>query len=153
MNKELLKNATDAIRVAIDCGVTSKDVGFDLDELWYNLADETLKAEAESVSIEDYFNEWDKAILELTDKEMELINLKESYVQLEQDIIENTDFKELYGANNQKVRDNHVKNELKDLVDKRHDLELRINYLKRRIDFIKSLMKMQGTLIDNGVLE
>jgi len=115
--------------------------------------EEVLETPSESNTIEDYFNEWEKAILELTDKEREQINLKETYAQMEQEIIDNTDFKELYGANNQKVRDNHVKAELKDLVDKKHDLELRINYLKRRIDFIKAIMRMQGILIDNGVLE
>lgn len=114
---------------------------------------EEVTSTTSSNTIEDFFNEWEKAILELTDKEKELINLKESYNQLEQDIIDNTDFKEIYGANNQKIRDNHVKAELKDLVDKKHDLELRTNYLKRRIDFIKSIMRMQGILIDNGVLE
>lgn len=104
-------------------------------------------------TIQDYFQEWEVAIEELKVKETERINLKETYSQLEQEIIDNTDFKELYGANNQKVRDNHVRNELKDLIDKKHDLELRINYLIRRIDFIKSLMRMQGILLESGVVE
>ena len=106
----------------------------------------------EPKSIEDFFNEWEKAINELKDKSVELINLKESYNQMEQDIVENTDFKELYGANNQKVRDNHVKNELKDMVDAKHDLELRIEYLKRRIDFIKNVLTMQRVLIESGAV-
>ena len=110
-------------------------------------------APKESQTIEDYFGEWEKAINELSKKEIEIINLKETYAQLEQDIIDNTDFKELYGANNQKVRDNHVKNELKDLVDKKTDLQIRIDFLKRRIDFIRSLMRMQGVLIESGVLD
>lgn len=115
--------------------------------------EEVAETPSNSHTLEEYFNEWEKAILELNDKGIELINLKESYAQIEQDIIDNTNFKELYGANNQKVRDNHVKNELKDLVDKKHDLELRIDYLKRRIDFIKSLMRMQGILLESGVVE
>ena len=106
----------------------------------------------EPKSIEDFFNEWEKAINELKDKSVELINLKESYNQMEQDIVENTDFKELYGANNQKVRDNHVKNELKDMVDAKHDLELRIEYLKRRIDFVKNVLAMQRVLIESGAV-
>ena len=104
-------------------------------------------------TIEDYFQEWESAINEISKKEKELINIKETYAQMEQQILEETDFKELYGANNQKVRDNHVKNELKDLVDKKQDLQLRTDYLKRRIDFIKNLMSMQKTLIDVGVIE
>lgn len=112
-----------------------------------------LSGNSEPQSIDDYFREWEKSINELNDISIELINLKETYAQMEQDIIENTDFKEIYGANNQKVRDNHVKNELKDLVDKKHDLELRIDYLKRRIDFIKNVMAMQRALIEAGVIE
>lgn len=92
-------------------------------------------------TIADYYTEWEKAITEIDTKTKDLLNLKETYNQMEQDIIENTDFKELYGANNQKVRDNHVKNELKDMVEQKQTLELRIDYLKRRIDFIKSIVK------------
>lgn len=106
-----------------------------------------------NLTIDDYFREWEKSIDDLKTTHIELINLKETYAQLEQDIVENTDFKELYGANNQKVRDNHVKNELKDLVDKKHELELKHEYLSRRIDFIKNLMAMQRTLIKSGAID
>ena len=102
-------------------------------------------------TIDEYYGEWEKAINEITNKSKELLDLKETYVQKEQDIIEKTDFKELYGANNQKVRDNHVKKELKDLVDKKHDTEIRIDYLKRRISFIKSVMNMQKTLLESEI--
>lgn len=110
-------------------------------------------APREQLTVDDYFKEWEKAIDELSEKELALINLKETYAQLEQEIVENTDFKELYGANNQKVRDNHIRNELKDLVDTKNDLNLRIDYLKRRIDFIKNIMAMQRTLLEVGVVE
>lgn len=106
-----------------------------------------------SETIQDFYNEWERNINEINDKETELITLKETYNQMEQKIIDETNFKALYGKNNEAVRKNHVKNELKDMVDERHDLELRISYLKRRIDFIKSLMSMQRTLIEYGVME
>lgn len=106
----------------------------------------------EPQTIEGYYEEWERAINEANAKTKTLLDIKETYTQMEQDIIDNTDFKELYGANNQKVRDNHVKNELKDLVDERHDLELRIEYLKMRIGFIKSVLSMQRALIDSGGL-
>ena len=106
-----------------------------------------------SETIQDFYNEWERNINEINDKETELITLKETYNQMEQKIIDETNFKALYGKNNEAVRKNHVKNELKDMVDERHDLELRISYLKRRIDFIKSLMSMQRTLIEYGVIE
>ncbi len=107
----------------------------------------------ESVTIDDYFKEWESAIIELSEKEVDLINLKELYSEQEQEILSNTDFKELYGANNDKVRKNHIKKELKSLEDAKNDLIVSIDYLKRRIDFIKNIMAMQRTLIDSGVLE
>ena len=107
----------------------------------------------EPVTIDEWFNEWDKCTNELSEKESDLITIKETYNQLEQTIINETDFKALYGKNNETVRKNHVHNELKDIVDNKHDLELRINYLKRRIEYIKELMRMQNTLIYAGVLE
>lgn len=117
------------------------------------LSEKLNEKDTDPQTIDDYFREWDSAVDEITEKEKELINIKETYAQMEQQILEETDFKELYGANNQKVRDNHVKNELKDLVDKKQDLQLRTDYLKRRIDFIKNLMSMQKTLIEYGVME
>jgi DNA-binding PadR family transcriptional regulator len=104
-------------------------------------------------SIEEYFNEWEKNIDEITEKETERITLKEAYHQLEQKIIDETDFKDLYGKNNETVRKNHVKAELKDENDMLNDLKLRIDYLKRRNDFINSLLSMQKTLIECGYLE
>ena len=107
----------------------------------------------EPSTIEDYFKEWEIAIEELSEKEKEQINLKETYAQLEQEILTTTDFKEIYGKNNETIRKNHIKNELKDIVDRQNDLKLRINHLNRRIDFIKAIMRMQGILIECGVLE
>ena len=117
------------------------------------LSEKLNEKDTDPQTIDEYFREWDSAVEEITEKEKELITLKETYVQMEQKIIDETDFKELYGKNNEAVRKNHVKNELKDMVDERHDLELRISYLKRRIDFIKSLMSIQKTLIEYGVME
>lgn len=104
-------------------------------------------------TIEDYFNEWEQLIEELSQKEVELINLKEVYGEKEQEILLNTDFKELYGANNDKIRKNHVKKTLQAMTDAKNELEVSIDYLKRRIDFIKNMMRMQGILIESGVLE
>jgi len=117
------------------------------------LSEKLNEKDTDPQTIDDYFREWDSAVDEITEKEKELIGLKETYAQMEQKIIDETNFKALYGKNNEVVRKNHVKNELKDMVDERHDLELRISYLKRRIDFIKSLMGMQKTLIEYGVME
>ena len=108
---------------------------------------------SEPVTIEDYYSEWEKIVKELSDKEVELINLKEVYSEKEQEILLNTDFKELYGKNNDSIRKNHIKKTLQAMTDAKNDLEISISYLKRRIEFIKSLMSMQRTLLESGMVE
>lgn len=150
MSKELLQKCYTELHRLNGLVVKSEKVDCRFDDLLNEISVELMR---ENLTIDDYFREWEKSIDELKTTHIELINLKETYAQLEQDIVENTNFKELYGANNQKVRDNHVKNELKDLVDKKHELELKSEYLSRRIDFIKNLMAMQRTLIESGAIE
>jgi hypothetical protein len=58
--------------------------------------------------------------------------------------VNTTDFKELYGANNQKVRDNHVKSELSDMVSQIKDLEFGIDWIKRYIPLVKSVVRYNG---------
>ena len=104
-------------------------------------------------TIEDYFKEWEEAITELSNNEVELTNIKQTYNDLEFEILTTFDFKDKYGKDNDKIRNQHIKMELKELVDKKHELEISISYLKRKIDFIKELMRMQGILIECGVLD
>ena len=56
--------------------------------------------------------EWSKLITELTDKEIKYYDLKEKYNGLSENIIASTDFKELYGKNNETVRKNHIKKDM-----------------------------------------
>lgn len=87
----------------------------------------------------EVIDEWNKAILELSQKEEKLIHVKQDYSQKEFDIkyVEDIDFKELYGRANDDTRNQHVKITLKKLIDEKNELELRIDYLKRRISFLK----------------
>lgn len=85
--------------------------------------------------------EWEKLVNELSDKEVELYNLKEAYLIAEQKIINETDFKELYGKNNDKVRNNHVKSELSDMVSSMKDLEFGINWIRSYIPLLKELIR------------
>ena len=150
MSKELLQKCYAELHKLNGLVVKSENVDCKFDDLLNEISVELMR---ENLTIDDYFREWEKSIDDLKTTHIELINLKETYAQLEQEIVENTNFKELYGANNQKVRDNHVKNELKDLVDIKHELKLKSEYLSRRIDFIKNLMAMQRTLIESGAIE
>ena len=113
--------------------------------------------EKEPNTIEDYFNEWEKSITELSEKEIELSLLKEEYNQKEFEIVflnaDNVDFKEVYGSTSEKVRKHYASIKLQSLGDAKNDLEISIDYLKRRIDFIRSLMRMQVILLEAGVIE
>ena len=96
----------------------------------------------------DYLRQWDELIEELSEKEIALFQWKQVYEIKANEIIEHTDFKELYGANNQKVRDNHVRNELSEWYDTIKELEFSIAYIERRISFLRELVKCKRTLLE-----
>lgn len=96
----------------------------------------------------DYLRQWDELIEELSQKEIALWQWKEVYEIKANEIIEHTDFKELYGANNQKVRDNHVRNELADWYNTIKELEFSIDYISRRISFLRELVKCKRVLLE-----
>lgn len=114
---------------------------------------ETYEEVSKEKTIEEYFAEWEKHLTDISIKSAQLYLLKEKIFDKEQDIINNTDFKELYGKNNADVRKNHLKQEMQADYDAKNDLEMDIDYAKRRIDYIRALMRMQGSLIDAGVIE
>lgn len=144
--KELLKRCVKELESLNGLVVKSEKVECDFDDL----IEDVQKALIAPPTIEDYFNEWEELVNELSEKEINLLNLEEQYAEQEQKILTNTDFKEIYGANNDKIRKNHIKKELKPLDDAKNDLEISTKYIKRRMDYIKNLMKMQGTLIEFG---
>lgn len=96
------------------------------------------------VPVEELLMKWEDLVNELSDKEVELYRLKEAYLIAEADIVNNTNFKELYGANNQKVRDNHVKNELSDMVSDMKALEFGIGWIRSYIPLLKEVIRVKG---------
>ena len=92
--------------------------------------------------------EWSKLISELSEKEISLYKQKEVYNALSDKIIKETDFKELYGKNNAEVRKNHVKNELMDMHKTIKDLEFSIDYIVRRISYLKSLIRTKSIVME-----
>lgn len=98
--------------------------------------------------INDDLYEYSSLIKELSNKEIALYKWKEIYEIKANEIIEHTDFKELYGANNKKVSDNHVRNELTDWYDTIKDLEFSIAYITRRISYLKELIKCKRVLLE-----
>lgn len=100
--------------------------------------------------MEKYFNEWDSLINELSKKEVEYINLKETYETKSESLIEEARkikeetgqdiIKHTYGGNNDKTRKKYVKDNLQELDKNIQTLEISIDYIKRRISFIKALI-------------
>ena len=101
------------------------------------------------LTIGELLKEWEDLIEELTEKEIDYYYNKQVYQQLGDKIISETDFKSLYKANNQKIRDNHVKKELATLYGTIKDLEFSIDYLNRRISFLRELVKCKRVMLQN----
>lgn len=99
-------------------------------------------------TIPEILTEWEELTNELSQKEIALLQWKQIYEIKSNEIIEHTDFKELYGANNQKVRENHIRNELSDWYDIIRDLEFSINYITRRISFLRELVKCKRVILE-----
>jgi hypothetical protein len=107
------------------------------------------KVYSKDFTIVDLVCEWEDLIEELTEKEIDYYYNKRTYNALADKIIAETDFKSLYKANNQKIRDNHVKKELATLYGTIKDLEFSIDYLNRRISFLRELVKCKRVMLQN----
>ena len=93
------------------------------------------------VPVDELLMKWEDLVMELSEKEIKLYNLKEAYLIAEQKIINETDFKGLYGKNNEKVRTNHVKSELSDMVDEMKTLEFGINWIRSYIPLLREVVR------------
>ena len=102
---------------------------------------EDKKVRSIELPLTDLLCEWEDLLEELSEKEIELTYLKEKIFEKEQLIINETDFKEVYGKNNADVRRNHLLSLMKTDYDNRNTLELSVDYCKRRISFIRELIK------------
>ena len=98
--------------------------------------------------ITDYLTEWENLISELSNKEVMLYHRKTAYQVRSDEIIAETNFKELYGANNQKVRDNHVKTVLAKDYEMIKALEFSISWIVNRISFLRELVKTKRALME-----
>ena len=98
--------------------------------------------------ITNYLTEWENLISELSNKEVMLYHKKTAYPVRSDEIIAETNFKELYGANNQKVRDNHVKTVLAKDYETIKALEFSIDWIGRRISFLRELVRTKRVLME-----
>ena len=101
-----------------------------------------------NVPVMELLEAWSYLITELSSKEIELYKCRESYQALSDKIIESTDFKELYGKNNAEVRKHHVKNELAEEHEHIKNLTFSIDYLIRKISFLKQLIHTKTVMME-----
>ena len=101
------------------------------------------------LTIGELLKEWEDLIEDLTEKEIELIHLKEYYESESHRIETTVDFKELYGKNNADIRKHHIKTELADVVDKMTLLKLSIDWINRRISLVRELVQVKRTIMEN----
>ena len=92
---------------------------------------------------EKYLNEWEKCILELSEKEIKYDKLKEEHFKKAEEIIKHTDFKEIYGKNNADNRKAHINEKLFDLTEEINELKYSISFLKRKLDWYKAICRFQ----------
>lgn len=93
-----------------------------------------------SVPVDVLFTVWEGLVRELSEKEIEYLNIKE-YVKHEANRIElETDFKALYGKNNADIRKQHVRLQLKSEYDTMRDLEISMNWIKNYIPLLKEVI-------------
>lgn len=98
-----------------------------------------------NVPVDILIDEWQDLISELSIKEEELMKVKAEYAEREFQIkyVEAIDFKELYGRANDDTRAYHVKVVCEDLLDKKHNLELSVDFLKREIGLLKQVVSIK----------
>lgn len=102
--------------------------------------------------------EWDNLIRELSQKERALYYKKENYEVLSEEILKEAAkklaetgediIKTKYGGNNDKTRKKYVKDSLAFEKSEIKKLEFSIDYLKRRISYLKGLVTVKTALID-----
>lgn len=99
-------------------------------------------------------SEWSSLVTELSKNEISLYHKKEDYENASEKLLEEaknaeTDpIKAKYGANNDKVRKKYVKEMLIEENKEIKNLEFSIDYLKRRISFIKQLIHTKTVLLE-----
>lgn len=69
--------------------------------------------------------------------EKEYLQVRREYAKQEFGIITTFDFKEKYGKDNEKIRKEHVRRELKQLAEKKDELYLEYEKTKRKYECLK----------------
>lgn len=92
----------------------------------------------------EYYN----LISELSKKELKLLTLKPDFNKKEYDILTTFNFKKEFGKDNDKIRKGYIREQYCGLLEEIEDLELSIDYLKRRISYLKQLVPVKTALLE-----
>lgn len=85
----------------------------------------------------------EKTIENVKSCHQEYIKIRDEFERQELEILCNTDFKELYGANNDKIRKAHIKKELNDLYNHKNELKIELEYQRNLCDLYKEMIKWE----------
>ena len=110
--------------------------------------DETMETRAFYKDVKDITNEWEDLINELSNKEVDYLKIKDKIFQEETEMTDKVNFKEIYGKNNADVRKAHFKKALHNEYAIKTHLEVSIDYLQRRISFLKAMTYVKMGMID-----
>ena len=112
------------------------------------IIDETMETRMFYKDVKDITNEWETLITELSLKEVDYLKIRDKIFNEEQEMTEKVDFKEIYGKNNADIRKAHFKKALQSEYAIKTHLEISIEYLKRRISFLKAMTYVKMGMID-----
>ena len=154
LKRMLMENDVDEVMLWVECpgyqdevlGVTDEDITDNNGRLVKHITFKFTGMGEPNVTGD--LMEWKNLVEELSRKEVLLYQKKTAYQQESDRIIAETNFKELYGANNQKVRDNHVKTVLSNDYETIKDLEFSIDWISRRIVYLKELIRTKRVLME-----
>lgn len=154
LKRMLMENDVDEVMLWVECpsyqdevlGVTDEDITDNNGRLVKHITFKFTGMGEPNVAGD--LMEWKNLVEELSRKEVLLYRKKEAYQVRSDKIIGETNFKELYGANNQKVRDNHVKTVLSKDYETIKALEFSIDWINRRISFLRELVKTKRVLME-----
>ena len=154
LKRMLMENDVDEVMLWVECpgyqdevlGVTDEDITDNNGRLVKHI---TFKFSGMGEpNVTGDLMEWKNLIEELSRKEVLLYKKKETYQVMSDKIIAETDFKEIYGKNNDTVRKTHVKNELMTDYETIKALEFSVDWINRRISFLKELIRVKRVVLE-----
>ena len=125
-------------------------------ETYESVEDEDTSVEA---FVLDNCIEWSNILTDLTHKEKQLYQLKNDYQIKSDKVLEDARkhldqtgediIKQTYGGNNDKTRKQYVKDTMKEDAEKLKELEFNIEYMKRRLTYLKSLVDVKVAIMES----